>query len=248
MPRFFVSDASIQNTQIRITGSDATHIMRSLRMKTGEKVTVCNMHMTEYDCVIKNFEDNDVILDIVSATKGSTEPPYKLVLYQALPKNDKMEFIIQKSVEAGAAGIVPFISERCISRPDKKSAGSKVERWNKIALEAAKQCGRGIIPYVNEICTYNDAIKDAAKADIKIMFYEGDNTVSLTKVLSGIKADPDNPVTISIIIGAEGGFSLDEVAKAKDRGFTPTGLGPRILRCETAPIVALGAISYALEL
>ncbi len=243
-----MTDSGIQGAQIRITGSDAAHIMRSLRMKSGEKVTVCDMHMTEYDCVIADFGDNDVILDIISSHKGNTEPPYRIVLYQALPKSDKMEFIIQKSVEAGVSRVVPFISERCISRPDKKSSKSKVERWNKIALEAAKQCGRGIIPCVEDILTYNDVLKDAEKSRIKILFYEGDNTVSLKKVLSDIETDVKKELTIAIIIGAEGGFSIDEVAKAADMGFTPAGLGPRILRCETAPIVALGAISYALEL
>ena len=217
-------------------------------MKTGEKVTVCDMHMTEYDCVINGFCENDVILDIVSSSKGNTEPPYKLVLYQALPKSDKMEFIIQKSVEAGVSKVVPFVSERCISRPDKQGGKNKVERWNKIALEAAKQSGRGIVPCVEDICTYDDALKDAKESQLKILFYEGDNTVSLKNVLSGIKTDNANPLTIAIIIGAEGGFSIEEVAKSEGAGFTPTGLGPRILRCETAPIVALGAISYALEL
>jgi len=217
-------------------------------MKKGEGITVCDMHSLEYECVIKDFENDTVILEIVSANKGNTEPPYMLTLYQALPKNDKMEFIIQKSVEAGACRIVPFISERCISRPDKKSARSKAERWNKIALEAAKQSGRGIIPVVEDVCTLNEALNEAVKADIPILFYEGDNTLPLKDVLDKYTDFDKEDMSISVIIGSEGGFSQGEVELAGKSGMIIAGLGPRILRCETAPIVALGAISYALEL
>ncbi len=215
-------------------------------MKTGENVTLCDMHSVEYECVIEGFEEGAVLLSIVSSSQGKTEPPYKLTLYQALPKSDKMDFIVQKAVETGACRIVPFISERCISRPDAKSLRTKNERWNKIALEAAKQCGRGIVPNVSEVCTYSEAIACACKSDIPILFYEGDGTTSLKEILSKPKCDKSSD--IAIIIGAEGGFSLDEVKSAREAGIAAAGLGPRILRCETAPIVALGAISYALEL
>lgn len=249
MPRFFVTGDNISETEIRITGSDASHIMRSLRMKTGEAVTVCDMHCIEYECVIEDFESDCVVLKINSSCPGNTEPPYSLTLYQALPKSDKMEFIIQKAVETGAGRIVPFISERCISRPDKKSARSKSERWNKISLEAAKQCGRGIVPVVEEICSFDEALNEAKLADVPILFYEGDNTKPLRELLGPICPDPDKEkIKISVIIGSEGGFSCNEVERAAKSGISVAGLGPRILRCETAPVVALGAISYALEM
>lgn len=248
MPRFFVPSENINDCRIRITGGDAAHIMRSLRMSKGEKITVCDMHSTEYECEISDFEENSVLLDVISSSLGNTEPPYRVTLYQALPKSDKMDFIVQKAVETGVYEIVPFISERCISRPDAKSAKTKSERWNKIALEAAKQCGRGIIPAVRPICTYKQAIDTAGKAEIPILFYEGDGVRSLKEVLGGTACSKESPVGISIVIGAEGGFSLAEVKEAVDAGLIPTGLGARILRCETAPIVALGALSYALEL
>ncbi len=244
MPRFFVPSDNITGEYIRITGSDAAHITRSLRMATGEAVTVCNMKCTEYGCVIDGFEDGDVVLRIVSSAPGKTEPPYRVTVYQALPKGDKMETIVQKTVETGAYKIVPFVSERCISRPDGKAKLSKVERWNKISLEAAKQCGRGRIPEVGEILGFTQMLDDATKADTAILFYEGDGTVPLNRILKEVGREEN----ISVIIGSEGGFSLDEVGAAKDRGILIAGLGPRILRCETAPTVALSAISYALEL
>ncbi len=218
-------------------------------MKKGEGITVCDMHSLEYECLIEDFENDTVVLKIVSIKQGNTEPPYRLTLYQALPKSDKMEFIIQKAVEVGACRIVPFISERCISRPDKKSARSRSERWNKISLEAAKQSGRGIIPVVEDVCTLSDAFREAVKADVPILFYEGDNTVPLKEVLGKYtESDKREDMSISVIIGSEGGFSQGEVELAKESGMIIAGLGPRILRCETAPVVALGAISYALEL
>ena len=244
MPRFFVPSDNITGEYIRITGSDATHITRSLRMAVGEAVTVCNMKCTEYSCVIDGFENGDVILKAESSSPGKTEPPYRVTVYQALPKGDKMETIVQKTVETGAYRIVPFVSERCISRPDGKAKTAKVERWNKISLEAAKQCGRGIIPEVGEILSFAQMLDEAAKADTAILFYEGDGTVPLNRILEKVGREED----ISVIIGSEGGFSLDEVNAAKDRGMLVAGLGPRILRCETAPTVALSAISYALEL
>jgi 16S rRNA (uracil1498-N3)-methyltransferase len=239
-----VSEQNISENNIRITGPDALHITKSLRMAKGEKVTVCDMKSTEYECIVADFENGDVVLDIVSKSQGKTEPPYKVALYQALPKSDKMETIIQKSVEAGVYEIIPFISERCISRPDDKGKRSKVERWNKISESAAKQSGRGIIPKVCDILSAKEAFEKASGADISILLYECESTVSLKDIIKDARKD----CSISIIIGAEGGFGENEVEAAGALGIKSAGLGPRILRCETAPVVVLGAISYELEL
>ena len=237
-------EQNISGANIRITGPDALHITKSLRMAKGEKVTVCDMKSTEYECIVADFENGDVVLDIVSKSQGKTEPPYKVALYQALPKSDKMETIIQKSVEAGVYEIIPFISERCISRPDDKGKRSKVERWNKISESAAKQSGRGIIPKVCDILSAKEAFEKASGADISILLYECESTVSLKDIIKDARKD----CSISIIIGAEGGFGENEVEAAGALGIKSAGLGPRILRCETAPVVVLGAISYELEL
>ena len=220
-------------------------------MAKGDLLTVCDMHMTEYECSIADFEAGDVLLEVISSGKGDTEPPYRVTLFQALPKSDKMDFIVQKAVELGVWEIVPFISERCISRPDAKTAQTKLARWNKIALEAAKQCGRGIIPQVRQICSFKQALSLAAEVDCPLLFYEGDTVCSLKGALSTKSADvydTDKPLVISAMIGSEGGFAQAEVEMASACGMIPTGLGKRILRCETAPIVALSAISYAFEL
>lgn len=247
MPRFFVSEENIGEDHIRITGADASHIMRSLRMSTGEHVTVCNMKSREYECVIESFGEGEVMLSVKECFEGLTEPPYKAVLYQALPKGDKMELIIQKAVELGVFEIVPFISERCISRPDKKSMASKLERWNKIALEAAKQCGRGIVPAVCEPCSFEEAVRRASNADIRMLLYENEQYRSLRDALESARQNADMP-EISLMVGAEGGFSEKEAERACDVGLEAVSLGRRILRCETATISALGAVSYALEL
>ena len=213
-------------------------------MSKGEKITVCDMHSSEFLCEIYAFENGEVILKILNRETGRTEPPYRVTLFQALPKGDKMDSIVQKSVETGVYAIVPFISERCVSRPDSKSEKNKLERWNRISLEAAKQCGRGIVPEVRSVCRFDDAVRQAAKFSLPILLYEGSRMISLKAVLENAA----DCTEISIIVGCEGGFSAAEAEKAVGAGIYAAGLGPRILRCETAPAAALSAISYALEL
>ncbi len=244
MPRFFVPCESITGDKIRIQGGDAVHITRSLRMARGENVTVCDSKAVEYKCVIEDFTDSDVILSVLSSCESKTEPLYKVTLYQALPKSDKMETIVQKAVETGVFEIIPFISERCISRPDEKGKKAKTERWNKIAQAASKQCGRAIIPKVQDVLSISQAFEFCHDSDISILLYEDERASSLKSVLKTL----DKNAKISVFIGAEGGFSKDEVQLAKSNGIVTAGLGPRILRCETAPIVTLAAISYELEL
>lgn len=244
MPRFFVPTENVSDGKIIINGGDAMHITRSLRMTRGERLTVCDSSSTEYECVISDISADTVTVDILSQGPSQNEPPYKVTLFQALPKSDKMETIVQKSVEAGVYDIVPFISERCISRPDEKGKKNKVERWNKISESAAKQCGRGVIPKVSDIISFEDALEKAASADTAILLYEDEKAVSLKKLLKQCGKD----ASISIIVGAEGGFSAEEAKCARAHGILSAGLGPRILRCETAPVVTLAAISYELEL
>lgn len=244
MPRFFIRADQIEDGIITITGDDAHHISRSLRMATGEKITVCDMQKHIYDCEITSITDTTVFAKIESESLSDTEPTVFISLYQAIPKGDKLETIIQKSIECGACEIIPFSSERCIAKIDKKDAPKKAMRHNKIAESASKQSGRGIIPQVKEAVSYSEALSLATKSDLAIMCYEGDGTQSLKSILhenKGVKS-------ISIIIGSEGGFSQKEVEKAKEAGIKIAGLGKRILRCETAPTFALSCIVYETEL
>ena len=186
MPRFFVQASSIKDGVVSITGGDAVHISRSLRMRAGERIVVCDMQKHEYDCVLENFTADTVTARVAAERSSDTEPPYKIRLFQALPKSEKMDIIIQKSVECGVSEIIPFESERCVTRelnsPDK--SGKKLERRRRIALEAAKQCGRGVIPSVDETISFSAMLERASESTLKLFFYEGDGTVSLRELLT----------------------------------------------------------------
>lgn len=250
MPRFFVRREQIENGIVTVRGDDAHHISRSLRMAVGEHITVCDMQKYEYDCELSAFLPDSVEARIVETRKCDTEPPYEARLYQALPKGDKLDSVIQKAVECGVSSITTFESERCVVRAKDGAEEKKVERRRRIALEAAKQSGRGIIPTVNPTVRFADAIQSAAEADIKLFCYEGDGTEALGTVLRRERArfDRDFEPTVSIVIGSEGGFSLAEVQAAKDAGLIPVGLGRRILRTETAAAFVLACLVYELEL
>ncbi len=247
MPRFFIRATQIEDSTpkiVKIEGDDAHHIARSLRMAVGEKITVCDMQKRVYECTLTLITDTEVRATVDSESESDTEPKIFIRLYQAIPKGDKLESIIQKSIECGVSEIIPFSSERCIAKIDKKDAPKKALRHNKIAESAAKQSGRGIIPVVYEALTFTEAMRDAQKSELVILCYEGDGTLSLKEILR------ENPgvKSISLIIGAEGGFSINEVERAKLAGAKIAGLGKRILRCETAPTFALSCIAYESEL
>lgn len=248
MPRFFITASQIGTRDdgsktALIRGEDALHITKSLRMKAGEKVTLCDMARREYDCCIASVGET-VLLEVEGERECDTEPPYKATLYQALIKGDKFDTVVQKAVECGVSEIVPFISERCIVRLTKKDCEKKIIRWQRIAEEAAKQCGRGIIPEIGSLMTFGEMTQAAAAADTPIFCYEGESARTLTESLKDAKKDG----TVAIVIGSEGGFSLKEAEIAEAAGLISTGLGKRILRTETASSFVLACISYALEL
>jgi len=246
VPRFFVPSDDITPTSVTVRGNDAHHISRALRMAAGEHITVCDSGGREYDCVLRTFTEGAVVADILAVRQQDTEPPYRLVLYQGLPKGDKLDTVIQKSVECGVCAVVPFESERCVVRMKPEAEDKKRERRRRIAHEAAKQCGRGILPEVGATVSFEAMLQEAKKADLVLFCFEGEGTVPLPRLLA------DHPVprggTIALIIGSEGGFSLAEAARAVEAGCLPTGLGKRILRTETAPIFALACIAAVLEL
>ena len=184
---------------------------------------------------------------IVNKYSSATELPVRVHLYQALPKGDKLDFIIQKSVECGAFDITPFESQNCVVKVKKDAEDKKSERRNKIALEAAKQCGRGIIPKVNTTLSFKEMLNDVSDYDAVLFCYEGQGTEPMGVVLKSIKSDGIIN-DIAVIIGSEGGFSNDEAALAREHGFYSIGLGKRILRAETAAIFALTSIVYEFEL
>lgn len=251
MPRFFVRQEQIDNNIITLRGDDAHHIARSLRMAVGESITVCDMQGNEYDCVISGFdEDIEVYAKISSSCHSDTEPPCKIFLFQALSKGDKMDTVIQKAVECGVYRITPFESERCIVKSKDGNEDKKTDRRRRIATEAAKQCGRSILPEVTPTVSFSEMLRLASECDVRLFCYEGDGTLPLGQAIKGKLfpgADGEYP-TVAVIIGSEGGFSQKEAADAVSAGMQAIGLGKRILRTETAPIFVLSALSYATEL
>ncbi len=238
MPRFFLP-VSASDKFITVTGDNARHIGRSLRMKIGEQLTVTCQGI-DYSCVIVKMTDDTIILEITGFERCQTEPSVKLTLYQALPKSDKLETIIQKSVELGASRIVPVLTSRCVSRLNKRDFSRKLERLQKISLEASKQSGRGIIPEISELISFNEAIEQMRKDDCSLILYENGG---INFKDTGIQ----KAHSISIFVGSEGGFDESEVEKAKSNGIQPVWLGKRILRCETAPLTAISIAMFLTE-
>lgn len=253
MPRFFVTPSQVSQGDsggqkiISIVGNDAVHISRVLRMKEGEKLMVCDSNGIEYETVILSVGE-ECIVEVKNEHVSLNEPPYKAVIYQALVKGDKFETVIQKGTELGASVFVPIITKRCVVRLDGKDGAKKTERWQRIAEEAAKQCGRAAIPQVLLPITLKEAITQAKTNNIserKILFcYEGEGTVPLPEVLSNSAV----PKSVSVFIGPEGGFDEAEVEEARVQGADLCGLGRRILRTETASAFVLSCLSYRYEL
>lgn len=249
MPRFFVGQDQIDNDIITIVGDDAHHISRSLRMAVGDSITLCDMNGNDHECQLVSFADSCVRAKIISSHLVTSEPPFKAYLFQALPKGDKLDMIIQKSVECGVFEITTFNSERCIAK-EKSNEENKLKRRQRIALEAAKQSGRGKVPTVNPTVSFDEMIRMASSCDIKLFCYEKATMSTLRSALSEYTSNngKEKAPSIAIIIGSEGGFSLGEATKAKENGMTEIGLGNRILRTETASSFVLGCLVYEFEL
>ncbi len=249
MPRFFVTASQIGTRDdgtktVLIAGDDASHITRSLRMKAGDKLVVCDMARVEYECRIISTGET-VTAAVVSERETVSEPPYKAVLYQALVKGDKFDTVVQKAVECGVSKIVPVLTDRCVVRLSKKDCEKKCARWQKIADEAAKQCGRGVLVPVGSLLTFREAADDASRADLPLFCYEGEDGETVKSAASSFDGRPE---TVSFMIGSEGGFSAGEAEYARERGMRSVGLGSRILRTETASSFVLACLSYEFEL
>ncbi|MCI6824827.1 MAG: 16S rRNA (uracil(1498)-N(3))-methyltransferase [Ruminococcus bromii] len=234
---WFFTEHEINGEQYAISGENAKHISKVLRMKIGESLTLVTPNTVQCSCKITNINSDCVTVDVLSKMPCENEPDVFVTLYQALPKGDKMEYIIQKCVELGVSRIVPVISARCVSRPDSKSLAKKRERWQKIALQAAMQSRRGIIPQVCDCVSFNSAAELSAQNEKTVIFYEMGGQ-SVKTILS------DRPKTVGMFIGSEGGFEAGEVEKVISVGGVAATLGRRILRAETAPLAALSIIMY----
>ncbi len=239
MPRFFVDSHALQGKFAVLTGDAAAHA-KVLRLKQGDEVTLCTGDGTDHICTISDLAPGQVSLVIRREEPSSTEPRLRCSVYMAFAKADKLEHVIQKATELGVFEIVAFPSDRCVSRPDDKSLGKKLERWQKIAASAAEQSGRGMIPRVRALGSFREAVEEAAQKELPVLLYENEEHFSLRQAVSAAPF-----ASASLMTGPEGGFTREEVTLAQETGLKICTLGPRILRCETAPLCALTAVLFA---
>lgn len=245
MYQFFIEDENEAEDFVTIEGSDVNHIKNVLRMKPGEKIRVCTRNGQNYFCSISDITESFVRADILEKEAESTELPCRIYLFQGLPKNDKMEWIIQKTVELGVYEVIPVAMKNCVVKLDEKKAAKKLQRWQAIAESAAKQSKRTVIPTVKQPVIYKEALKIASELDITLVPYENERGMDATREIMGqLKAGQ----TIGVVVGPEGGFAPEEIALVDEHAtMHRISLGRRILRTETAGLAALAMLVYNLD-
>lgn len=249
MQHFFVSPSQVSDGRIIVKGTDVNHMKNVLRMAPGETLTISDGNNCKYICSIEEYEGTDkdsmtAYLTIEEQLEEETELSSKIFLFQGLPKQDKMELIIQKAVELGVFEVVPVATKRAVVKLDEKKSKKKIERWQEIAKSAAKQSGRGIIPFVGPVLTFKEALELAKDLDVILIPYELAEGMAETKEVIR-KITPGQ--SIGIFIGPEGGFEKEEIELAMQKGAKPITLGKRILRTETAGITTMSVLMFHLE-
>lgn len=249
MPKFFVKEEQIQEKQIIIIGQDVNHIKKVLRAKIGDEIQICNSQNGEnFLCEIDELRDEKIICNIKEKMQEKVESNIEVTIFQGLPKADKMEYIIQKSVELGVYDITPVEMKRCVVKLNEKDKTKKIERWQKISEVAAKQCGRDIIPQINNVTNIKNICNSISKYDIVLVAYENEEINTLKIELEEIKKqNQKNKIKIGIVIGPEGGLEQEDVDHLKENGAKIITLGKRILRTETVALNVLSIIMYELE-
>lgn len=244
MEHFFTAPDKIRDDFILIDGSDVNHIANVLRMRPGDRLMISDGEGSDYTCEISRIEEDGIYCSILSSALSRSEPSVKFFLFQGLPKSDKFETIIRKSVELGVYEMIPTVTARSVVKYDDKKKKAKQQRWQKISESAAKQSRRGIIPQVREIVSFKTALEYASPLDMILIPYENFKDMKSTKeTISRIKPG----MSVGIFIGPEGGFETSEVDAAAAAGAKPISLGSRILRTETAPLALLSILMFALE-
>lgn len=244
MYHFFAAYENIYENHIEIVDDDVNHIKNVLRMKVGDKLRISSGDNIDYICCISTIDENKIKADILSVDETGNELPIKVYLFQGLPKQEKMELIIQKMVELGVYSIIPVAMKRCVVKLDDKKAKSKVERWNSIAESAAKQSKRSIVPQVHQVMTFKEALTYAKNLDIKLLPYECAEGMEHTR---NIVEQLTVGQSVGIFIGPEGGYDLSELELAKQYEWESITLGKRILRTETAGMMLMSVLMYKME-
>jgi 16S rRNA (uracil1498-N3)-methyltransferase len=245
MYQFFVEPEQVAENCIVITGSDVNHIGNVLRMKPGERIRISDNSGRAFFCRIREITPDAVTADIEAVDELGTELSNRILLFQGLPKADKMELVIQKAVELGASEVIPVAMKNCVVRLDEKKAAAKTARWQAIAESAAKQSKRTAIPRIHEPVSWKEALNLAKTLDITLVPYENERGMDATRELIG-SITPEQ--SIGIMIGPEGGFSDAEILSSDELGFHRISLGRRILRTETAGLAALAMLVYQLDM
>lgn len=248
MPKFFVAENQINNNKITIIGDDVNHIKNVLRQKSGDKITICDTSKEQdYLCEIDKIEEKSIGCNIIEKLENNTESNVKVTIFQGLPKADKMELVIQKSVELGVYDITPLQMKRCVVKLNEKDKAKKIQRWQKISEVAAKQCGRNIIPKINNIVNVKEVCNLCNEYDIVLIAYENEKENTLKKELKNLKKLDKEEIKVAVIIGPEGGIAPEEIKMFEENGAKIITLGNRILRTETVALSVLSIIMYELE-
>ena len=248
MPKFFVAENQINNNKITIIGNDVSHIKNVLRQKSGDKITICDISKEQdYLCEIDKIEEKSIDCNIIEKLENNTESNVKVTIFQGLPKADKMELVIQKSVELGVYDITPLQMKRCVVKLNEKDKAKKIQRWQKISEVAAKQCGRNIIPKINNIVNVKEVCNLCNEYDIVLIAYENEKENTLKKELKNLKKLDKEEIKVAVIIGPEGGIAPEEIEMFEENGAKIITLGNRILRTETVALSVLSIIMYELE-
>lgn len=249
MPKFFIKEEQISEEKITITGNDVNHIKNVLRKKVGDQLIICNINnKKDYLCDILKIDDKKIECKLKKELENNAESNIKVTIMQGLPKADKMELIIQKSVELGVYDITPIEMKRCVVKLNEKDKQKKIQRWKKIAEVASKQCQRNIIPKINNITNVKNICNLFKEYDIVLVAYENEKNNLIKQELKKIKENnKKEEIKIAIIIGPEGGIEQEEVDLFKKYKAKVITLGKRILRTETVALNVLSIIMYELE-
>ena len=249
MPKFFVTTNQIEGNTIIIQNEDVNHIKNVLRAKIDDTIDICDCNTSKnYICKIEQIEEKCIYCHMIEEIESNVEPHIQVSIFQGLPKADKMELVIQKSVELGAYDITPVEMKRCVVKLNEKDKIKKIQRWQKISEGAAKQSGRDKIPTIHPIINVHTLCENIKKYDLVLVAYENEKINTLKQELKNIKSDKNKQMKIAIVIGPEGGIDKEEIAKLEEYHARVITLGNRILRTETVALNILSVIMYELEM
>ncbi len=239
MARFYVPQPRIENGMLKVEGDEVKHIRKVLRLRAGDDVSVFDGLGEEYQGPIVEEGPSSVVIRIKNVYCSRGDSPLKVTLAQSLLKGEKMDYLIQKATELGVERIIPFLSSRSVPLLEKSKKPRRHQRWERIAIEASKQCGRGVVPEIESLRDYRQMLQKASPDNLRLILWEKEGA----KLKEVLKRQEEGK-RIFFVVGPEGGFSEAEVDEAKGAGFTPVTLGERILRAETASLCLLSILQY----